>query len=784
MSNNKESASVAALTATEKLKSNAQTQDIQQHNYKPNLCNLPFYRKIEDVTPEKLIGIDDFLAMVKSPSISDKQNAAALTPYNANGKQKQDAINAQYHAIIVDHDDDDLTKEQLRAKYDHFNINYIAFSTSSHLQDKKGVIGNRWKVVIPLADPINQKVFCAVSLGITLLMKADLAQVRTQQVFFAPNKISEQAPYDYIVNLDAINFDVENKTSELMERALSAYKEHEQDKQKIASKAASRPKDVSINNNSIIGLVNDAYDLESVILAAGYKKQGKKYLSPFSESGLAGVIILDDKLYSHHGESDPLSSLNHDGHALDTFDVLCCLNHSGDVSAAIKHYANELDQEGQKERQRQHMESENEISQEQLNSAEIKNETFNAFVLPSYPDDLLSLPYQLGEIQTFIYNRMTYPSAATAGIAALATLTAFAQTNITIDSRDGLGLNEQYMILAPTGFGKEDLRNPIQVLLKEARSIDGVSSIIKENTLKLSFAAPSSPQGLHQILENSRSTFFLSDEFAEWLRLSHSDSHKQAALGYLMQIYTKALGVIEPGHAASHKYEQVTNPRVGILATSTSEAILSTMTREQADSGAYNRWIMFVGEQDLPQKRYKGLVYKPEKELVEFISEVLLMKKTVIKFSSAGFEEYIKLDNDIAEPVKRKDGVLGGRLSEQAIKLAAIIAISDQRTQIEPKDLQIAFSIRVGLYERTRALVAHEGSLSGMHKTGEAMAQVETLLRKNEFLYKSALRAKSRKYAALSVPEQQAVLRSLQDNGIIRPVKDNPKMIFSGIYEN
>jgi hypothetical protein len=348
----------AALTAPETLRSNAQTQEIQQYNYKPNSFDLPFYRKIKDVTPERLIKLDDFLAMVKNPSIGDKQNAAALTPYSANGKQKQDAINAQYYAIIVDHDDDNLTKEQLCAKYDKFDTNYIAFTTSSHQQTKKGIKANRWKVVIPLYEPINQRQFSTISLAVTLLMKADLAQVRAQQVFFAPNKLTKQAPYEYITRLDSLFLNIRDADSKLINAATPIFEKYERSKEVEAKTAKAKPRNVTNTNNDIFEFVNDAYELEDVILAAGYNKQGKKYLSPSSESGGAGVYIFNgEKLYSHHGVSDPLSSLNHDGHALDTFDVLCCLYHSGDVSAAVKHYANELDADGQKKRQKEYAEA-------------------------------------------------------------------------------------------------------------------------------------------------------------------------------------------------------------------------------------------------------------------------------------------------------------------------------------------------------------------------------------------------------------------------------------------
>ncbi|MDT0581439.1 AAA family ATPase [Brumicola blandensis] len=353
--NNKIDAQVPAATGTQdEPKSNAQTQDNQQSKY---MLQLPLYTNLSDKAPTEKISLDSFISKAKKPSVGSKSKAQAITPYLANGKTKKDALSAKYHAIVVDHDDDDLNREQLCSKYDEFNINYIAFTTSSHQQDKNGITGNRWKVIIPLSKPIDCKKFSVLSIGITLLMNADAAQTRPQQVFFAPNKVCKTAPYDYIIKNDLAYLDTEVESSLLVE-AIKAYKEKEAQKKLVATQASMKPKKGHSSNDSIISMVNEAYDIETVISSFGYKKDGKTYLSPFSTTGCAGVHIFDgERLYSHHGDSDPLSNLNHDGHSLDTFDVLCCLKHDGDVSAAIQHYANELDRDGQKQRQRDYAEA-------------------------------------------------------------------------------------------------------------------------------------------------------------------------------------------------------------------------------------------------------------------------------------------------------------------------------------------------------------------------------------------------------------------------------------------
>ncbi|WP_293750327.1 hypothetical protein [uncultured Paraglaciecola sp.] len=773
---------------------NTQMESNQQGNNSLNEKVIPIYKTIENTSTNTFVSFADLAEMARNPTVGIKDNASALTPYKANAKTKATAQKSLFYSLVQDHDDDDQTKQEIKTTYDRRDLAYLAFTSSTHELPKHEVIGKRWKVVIPLEQPIDFERYAMIAQGLTELHKSDKAQSRLQQVFFAPNKVSETASYEYIDELESrplINALDDNNP--LIRDALRAFHDA-QKKEVILTKAAKpKPKPRAANaDNSIINLVCDSYDLRAVLESEGNRKIGLKYLSPHSSSGKAGIVILmgDDgkeRCYSHHGEADPLSSLNNNGHALDVFDVICILGFNGDVGKCVAHYANELDPDGQKSRQKEHMEQKDKVSVDDFEvlAVEAKKDTNNVFTLPDYPQELLNLPYQLGELQVFILNRMTYPSVATAGFTALTTLTAFAQTNITIKSRDGLGLNEYYMILAPTGFGKEDLRKPAEILDRksnEAALSNHLSGIlINDSSVRFRHSAPASTQGIHQILEGNRSVFFLSDEFAEWLRLSHKDLTKQAALGYLMQAYSKALSVIEPGHAVTTKYEPVENPRLSILATSTAEAMFETMTREQADSGAYNRWNMFVGEQELPQKVYDGLVYEPEDELVSFITWVKSHPECEIKFSQAGFKEFMRLDQKLSEPIKRKDALLGGRLGEQSIKIAALLALSDKRFVMSASDIKTAFNIRVGLYRRAAALTAHEGNMDGLHSTGQALKQVRVIFEKSPMVYKSQLGTKSRKYSKLNLYEQKAVIDALISEGVASQCVQSKAVLVSHI---
>lgn len=395
-------------------------------------------------------------------------------------------------------------------------------------------------------------------------------------------------------------------------------------------------------------------------------------------------------------------------------------------------------------------------------------------ILPAFPADLLALPHGLGQLQQWILGYMTYPSPAMAGFTAWATLAHFAMSNVRVDSRRGLGLNEQFLLLAPTGFGKEDMRAPFEMLgaaLQTAKAPEGAGNLWLSSVPTLQFSAPASQQGLHKLLEAAPCQSFLADEFAEWLGHAATDSHKQQALGHIMQAYSKAFGTLAAPAAAMTTYKPVQCPRVLVFATSTAERLLESINASQADSGALNRFVIMAGEQDRLPKRYdvRGEDFKPPLELVDLVAWVAALKPdTVVSFSDDARALYEAHDQAVLDPLKFRDNRLAGRLNEQAFKLAALIALSDRRTVIDVRDLDVAYKVREGLYHRAASMIGADGALSGMHSTGRALEQIRQHLTTKQAIYRSNLPKLSRQFAKLSVPEQEAVIRALVTGGIAR----------------
>lgn len=86
-----------------------------------------------------------------------------------------------------------------------------------------------------------------------------------------------------------------------------------------------------------------SWSLHDLLTRYGYPRKSEgRYLSPTSQSGLAGVTTYTDergreRCYSHHA-NDPLNN----GHANDVFDVYALLEHGGDYKAAAREARNLL----------------------------------------------------------------------------------------------------------------------------------------------------------------------------------------------------------------------------------------------------------------------------------------------------------------------------------------------------------------------------------------------------------------------------------------------------------
>lgn len=106
-----------------------------------------------------------------------------------------------------------------------------------------------------------------------------------------------------------------------------------------APKAPVRTQD---GGGNVIQAFIDAHPLTAVLEQYGYKRVGKRYLSPHTTTKLPGVVIFPDgnRCFIHHA-SDPLCS-DDSGQPVNSFDLFCYYDHGGDISKAVKDAADLL----------------------------------------------------------------------------------------------------------------------------------------------------------------------------------------------------------------------------------------------------------------------------------------------------------------------------------------------------------------------------------------------------------------------------------------------------------
>lgn len=336
------------------------------HHYIAAVPGKPAFSLYESVThTARTKGLDlaEVVGMARNPSVGPKKHAKAITPFDSTGKTSEHALAATFWAVVKDHDDDDLSFAEINDIYGAMGCAYLLFSSSSHMQEKGGVAASRWKVIIPLSKGVDADTHHALSLGAALASGTDKAQARQQQVFYAPNKVTADAEFDFADHTDLPPLDPEG---DLARSWIARHEAELEREEQVAQRAPAKPRDVSGMDAGIIDKINGAYSLRELLESSGYRQRGKRLLSPYSSTDEPGVMILErdgkEVLYSHHGESDPLSNLNHGGHTLDVFDVVCAIKYSGDVASAVAGEAPIVDPQGQKQRQREYMKARDVLS--------------------------------------------------------------------------------------------------------------------------------------------------------------------------------------------------------------------------------------------------------------------------------------------------------------------------------------------------------------------------------------------------------------------------------------
>ncbi|MFC6685031.1 hypothetical protein ACFQGA_11495 [Marinobacter koreensis] len=370
----------------------------------------------------------------------------------------------EFWALWADIDEPDgVTFEEMKERSrDCIPGAFMAYTSKSATEERQ-----KARILIPLASPVSgaewpvyQKILNdkLQSVGIT----PDRATERTGQPCYLPNRGDFYQHHTHKTGLLEPSTCWGDELAEEMER------QAEEEAQAKAAKLKPRPASLAGAEGGIIDKVNAAFEMEGELQARGYIKMGRRYLSPQSSTKTPGVIVLESEgrqiAYSHHGETDPLSQLNHSGHALDMFDVICCLDYAGDVQQAIPALASLVDPDGQKQRQREYMAAKD-TPRADISAVIDEPEQVDSPKAPSPAGvDLLTPPGIAGEICRYMKLTARRPRPELYPFAALQLMALVGRKRRSIYTNK---LNLMTLAIAPTAAGKEKAQDGVKRMAHE-----------------------------------------------------------------------------------------------------------------------------------------------------------------------------------------------------------------------------------------------------------------------------------------------------------------------------
>ncbi len=354
------------------------------------------FNSLEETETTTFIDFDALIAKAAHPQSVAKDKAEVIAVQLSGAKTKEAVLahNAMT-AIWADIDTGDYNLSAIKDTLTGLGCYSLIYSTASskryYPQTKTkpaGVHGKRWRIIIPLRQAVSCKRWYELQDYLIHLFDGDACSARVNQILFAPNipeLVSSPAPlskkqerhYEYC-GIDGNVLDPEKLpapiTDWLKVYRAAATAEAELATEQAIQRNVNSVMDKALNRSALSGGFSIAQAnkflpvTQKLMVSYDYKKKGKKYQTPNSSGkNPAGVLVFPDGRWFSHHSSDDSAGIGHacaNGRCGDAFDLYSFYEHGNDTGAALKTLANEYDQDGQKERQREHMEQQddNEIT--------------------------------------------------------------------------------------------------------------------------------------------------------------------------------------------------------------------------------------------------------------------------------------------------------------------------------------------------------------------------------------------------------------------------------------
>ena len=335
--------------------------------------------------------------------------------------------------------------------------------------------------------------------------------------------------------------------------------------------------------NGIIQQYNAAHSVDSLLYQYGYTKKGdNRWLSPFSSTGLAGVITFPDgRVYSHHA-SEPWGC----EHSLDAFDLFCQMEHNGNIQSALSAIRNEFDPVDYT------------LVEDFCNRQEKKTTPKKGT-----PDYLLTIPGILSEVVNIYNDTAKKPQPQFAVSAALALGSVVCGRRFVTDQSN---FSSIYILdVAKTSGGKEHAKKVVERVLE----LCGVDETL------IGPAGYTSAGGVMSALQSQPCHIAIIDEVGKLLESSRraNNSNKLDSLTILMEAFGRLDGTLRPtGYSTmtmSQKQrdglqmEKIVHPALTILGMTTPETLYANLNSDSITSGLIPRFVIVESEYGRPKMR-------------------------------------------------------------------------------------------------------------------------------------------------------------------------------------
>jgi hypothetical protein len=571
---------------------------------------------------------------------------------------------------------------------------------------------------------------------------------------------------------------------------------------------------VNTEHGNVIGAYNNAVSIEDLLTQAGYKLKGKRWLCPSSSTKIPGVVVFKDqdheRCYSHHG-SDPLA----DGYAHDAFDLLCMLQHNGDVKSAldeaakvagVERHSNKrqpdvtIDLDAALEAQRARSEKRSTPDQVAVRDdapakvvqPKAQQETDGpAYDVPDYPQHLLKPGGIVQEIADWILQTAQKPQPILALAAALSVVGTVLGRKVATPT--GLRTNFYFVGVAGTSAGKDHGRKCIKVLFQAA----GMNDLLGGEEI-------ASGQALLSRTANHPVSLFQIDELGLMLKAvatKGAGPHLASIVTNLMKLFSSAGTIYNGTEYADQKNRErqdIAYPCVGLHGTTTPETLWPALGSQDVVSGYLNRMVlMFVPDRRVP-KQYVG-IGQPPAAVVEWMKAARELSNGIQGLDPANpielpmaamtpqlmreFDDWIE---NRMESVKAKGlAPLWGRAWEHAAKLALAMSCSRYTAQelkqvaggggleMDPSSTQWAIDfVKFTLGIQEEQVATRMGDSDFDRQAQETLRVIRIGATRGRT--HAELAESSRMFRALKPNEQDAVMDSLKRRDLVSLVQYKP----------